>query len=369
MAEKIINDNKKCFLKKVKSKYILKQIFNNVNEIITLDIIRYNKSFKKNLNKKINDYKKHYSKIEIEIIPEENETGKFIHIHNENLKPYFHIYFNDSKVEVKRNYLNKDDDVKKIKVILDYRMKSLYGIFLTCRYVKKIKFIKFNRSDIKMFGYMFYECNSLEEIDISNFNTNNANNMRFMFYGCCKLKALNFSNFNTNKVIYMNNMFNGCSSLKELNLLNFNTNNVKDMSNMFYGCSSLKELNLSNFITNNVENMESMFYYCSSLKILNVSNFNTSNVIKMRPMFCFCSSLEELDLSNFNTKNVFDGSYMFFRCLSLKKLNILNFSFNMNDFQRMFDECNSLKNLICSNSAIEKLYINTFNGSNNNFSN
>ena len=294
MAEKRINDDNNCFLKKVRSKYILKQIFNNVNEIITLNIIHYNKRFQKKLNKKINDYKKHYSKIEIEIIPKENETGKFIHIHNENLKPYFHIYFNDSKVEVKRNYLNKDDDIKKIKVILDYRIKSLYGIFLTCRYVKKIKFIKFNRSDIKMFGYMFYECNSLEELDISNFNTNNANNMRFMCYGCCKLK----------------------------------------------------ELNLSNFNTNNVENMESMFYFCSSLKILNVSNFNTSNVIKMRSMFCFCSSLEELDLSNFNTKNVFDVSYMFFRCLSLKKLNILNFSFNWNDFQRMFDECNSLKNYI-----------------------
>ena len=205
MSEKRKNVFNKCFLMKVKSKYILKQIFDNVNEVITLDIIRYNKNFQKKLNKKINDYKKHYSKIEIDIIPAENEIVKFIHIHNEKLKSYYHIYFDDSKVEIKRNYLDRDDDVKKIKVILDYRIKSLYGLFFTCKCIKKIKFIKFNRNDIKMFGYMFYKCSLLEELDLSNFNTNNANNMSYMFYGCSKLKELNLSNFNTNKVTYMNN--------------------------------------------------------------------------------------------------------------------------------------------------------------------
>ena len=76
------NLNKTNLLIKVKSKYILKEIFDNLKENKKLDIIRYNKKVRKNLNKNIKDYIKEYSKIEIEIIPIENEIGKFININN-----------------------------------------------------------------------------------------------------------------------------------------------------------------------------------------------------------------------------------------------------------------------------------------------
>ena len=273
MAEKSSISNGCNSLKKVKSKYILKQIFDNIQENILLEIIRYNKNLKNKLSKRLEDYKKLFSKIEIEIIPLENHYGKFIHIHNKILEPYFHIYFNDSTNEIKRNYTTKDDQVNKIKVIIDYRLKSLYGIFLQCTFIKKINFIKFNRYDIKMFGYMFYNCSSLEELNISAMITDNATNMRCMFYRCSSLKKLNLSNFNTKKVINMSYMFNYCSSLKELNISNFNTSNVKDMSYMFDGCSSLKSLNISNFRTNNLINMERIFYGCSSIKEIKFIKF------------------------------------------------------------------------------------------------
>ena len=75
-----------------------------------------------------------YSSIEIEIKPVKNEYGKFIEMNEEN-KKYFHIYFNNNKEEIKRNYLNENDNVEKIKIIIDYQIKSFI-------YVQWMFFIK-----------------------------------------------------------------------------------------------------------------------------------------------------------------------------------------------------------------------------------
>ena len=45
-------------------------------------------------------------------------------------KIYYHIYFNDNKEEVKNKYeINKKDKVKKIKIIIDYQVKSFKDLF------------------------------------------------------------------------------------------------------------------------------------------------------------------------------------------------------------------------------------------------
>ena len=35
---------------------------------------------------------------------------------------YYHIYFNNN--EIKRNYLDKNDNVEKLNIIIDYQIKS-----------------------------------------------------------------------------------------------------------------------------------------------------------------------------------------------------------------------------------------------------
>ena len=109
-------------INKLRSKYILSQIFDNVRLIKKLEIARYNKNIKKKLKIKINDFKKEYSIIEIEIIPKENEYGKFIDLPKEKGESNYHIYFNDDKEEIKRKELYKNDKVNKIKVILNYKI-------------------------------------------------------------------------------------------------------------------------------------------------------------------------------------------------------------------------------------------------------
>jgi len=293
--------NNKNYINKVKSKYIVQQIFNNLSKIKLLEIIRYNKQLQNKLDIRIIDYIRNFSKIIIEIIPEDNHYGNFINIKDKN-DSFFHIYFNDNKEEVMKTYINADDKVSKIKIIIDYGIKSLNKLFRNCICIKIINFIKFNISHI--------------------------NNMSYMFYGCSSLKELNLSHFSSKNVQGMIDMFGECSSLQYLNLSNLNTNKVNNMSWMFFGCSSIVELDLSHFNTDNVTNMRSMFSGCSLLTKLNVSNFNTNKVKDMSWMFCNCYNIHELDLSNFKTDNVNNMNRMFYKCWSLSKLIIPNFHIN-----------------------------------------
>ena len=160
MAEIENNYNKNDKLIKIKRKYIVIKIFENLNQHILLDIIHYNKKYQKVMGKKLKDYKNEFLKIVIEIIPKENLYGKFINISNKNIRENIHIYFNDSQEEIKREIINEDDIVTKIKIIMNHKVKSLSELFYNCKCIKKINFIKFNRDDIQNMNNKFGECSS-----------------------------------------------------------------------------------------------------------------------------------------------------------------------------------------------------------------
>ena len=310
-------------LNNIKSKYILKIIFDMLGKKESLNIIKYSKRMQKKLNYNNNDYKEYsqtFSPIEIELIPLKNEYGAFINI--EENESNYHIYFNDEKKETKRTYLNKYEKVSKIRIIIDFQVKSFYKLFCGCKCIESIYFKKFFRNNIIDMSYLFSECISLKYLDLSHFNTDNVTDMKFMFSWCSLLQELNLSNFNTTKVTDMYAMFFKCSSLKELNISNLDTSNVLSMNSMFAECSSLKELNLSNFITNNLNDMGGMFCECSSLVQLNISNFTTNKVTNMNNLFYGCSSLNELDLSCFNIDNLIKMTDMFYNCSEKLKTKI-----------------------------------------------
>ena len=221
------------------SYYFLKNLFSILPKNRSLQIIKYNKAIQIALKININDYKnfcEKFTSIEIEIETIKNKFGKFIN--NEGEEAYYHIYFNDLNQEIKRNYVTKEDNnVTKIKIIIDYQISSFKRLFSYCKLIKSIFFKKFYR--------------------------NNITDMKEMFSNCSSLETIYFSNCNTINVTDMSGMFSFCSSIKELNLSNFIIENVNDMSGMFIGCSSLKELSLPNF-NNNMINMNGMFSGCAS---------------------------------------------------------------------------------------------------------
>ena len=114
-------------LRNLKSDYFIQKFFGYMTERKSLETIRYNKNIKKRINININHYKAYsekYSSIELDIIPLKGEYGDFINIEKIEEK-YFHIYFNDNKKkEIKNISLNKDDNVSKISIIIDYQIKS-----------------------------------------------------------------------------------------------------------------------------------------------------------------------------------------------------------------------------------------------------
>ena len=86
-----------------------------------LKIIKKNKKIQERLNISIDDYKECselYSSIEIKLKPADNKYGEFINIPKKE-KEHYHIYFDNSKEEIKRNYLEKNEKVKMIKIIID----------------------------------------------------------------------------------------------------------------------------------------------------------------------------------------------------------------------------------------------------------
>jgi len=289
-----------------------------------LRLFKYNKCLQKKLNITINDYKNRYYQTIIEIKPGEAKNNirenVFIRI-SRNCYNNYHIYFDNDKTEVKRNYIEYNEKIEKIKICIDYQVKSLKALFLYCN-VEEISFIKYRRKDITDMSLMFYGCHSLVNLDISKLNSENVKYMNLMFGNCKSLKSLDISNLNTEKVEKINLLFQGCSSLEKLDLSNFKTNNVNNMMGMFSFCSNLKKLNLSKFKTNKVTNMLGLFENCYSLQKLNLSNFKTDEVINMSYMFSFCTSLKFLDISNFKSNKVINMKYMFNHCESLVNLKI-----------------------------------------------
>ena len=217
----------KNLLEKVRSKYILKIILNPLSRMKLINLSFYNKKLRKFNDIKVDEYKQESLKIIIEIFPLEKESGKFINIRKGN-EPHFKIYFNNNnKKEINTQKITKKDYVYKIRVIIDPKTNAFYGLFNGCKIIKKIKFIRFNRTDIKNMNLMFYGCSSLKELDLSHFRTDKVNTMFRMFGYCSSLKKLNLFKFNTSKVKEMNSMFENCSFLEELNLSSFNTFNVE----------------------------------------------------------------------------------------------------------------------------------------------
>ena len=132
----------------IKSDYFLRKLYDNMPKKKKLEIVKYNKKVQKRLDLGVKDYKEYsetYSSIEIEIIPAKGEYGKFINI-KENDKLYYHIYFNDNKEEIKNKYkIDEKDKVTKIKVIIDYQVKSFKELFKGCECIKSINFTKIYR--------------------------------------------------------------------------------------------------------------------------------------------------------------------------------------------------------------------------------
>ena len=180
-----------CIMK-IRSKYILKEIFSYIKIYVCLELIKYNKNLQNRLKKTILDYK-NYSIIIIDIFPKQGAFGKFINIDLSKLKDFIAIYFikKEGNEKIERNFIKKDETINHITIILNTKgIKSLKGLFSRCDSILEIKFTYFLAGNIKYMDYMFAECSNLTKIDFKEFDTSSVLSMDYMFYKCSNLEEL-----------------------------------------------------------------------------------------------------------------------------------------------------------------------------------
>ena len=285
--------NNLILLDGVKSNYILTKLTQNLSRKTLLNMIRYNKQLQRKLNIELKDYEAYLqTEIELNFVQSYSNLEPINFINYVGDKNYYHIFYNDSEQEGK-----KEENIRKIRIIIDRYIKSFKKLFYRCE-AKEINIIKCNRKDIINMNSMFKECRFLKKLNISNLETEKVTNMGEMFSECSELKELDVSKFNTSNVKDMHLMFGNCKSLEQLDLQNFNTSKVNDMSYMFSHCTSLKKINLENFNTKNVINMEGMFFHCYSLIDVDISKFNFENFPIVYSMFAFCLKYLKHKISN-----------------------------------------------------------------------
>ena len=110
----------------LRSDYFLMKIFDYTTKMKSLEILKYSKKLQKRLNLNINDYKKYsqyYSSIELTLTLDNYKNDIFINI-PDSKREYYHIYFDDSIEEIKRNYLNEKENIKMIKITINHQVKS-----------------------------------------------------------------------------------------------------------------------------------------------------------------------------------------------------------------------------------------------------
>ena len=186
-------------LEKIKSDYFLQKIIEFMHQYKTLEIMKCNKRLQKRLNLTIKDYEKYsqlYSSIEIELKLVDNKFGDFIKIPKNEIQ-YYHIYFDDSTEETKRNYLQKNEKVNMINIKIDYQVTSFRGLFTSCDCINSIFFKKFYRNNIINMYYMFQGCSSLKELALSNFdNSTHSLNISVILVTLFVLKLEILNSFN-----------------------------------------------------------------------------------------------------------------------------------------------------------------------------
>ena len=152
---------KNLFIDKMKSKNI------RVNKS-SADINSYsNKNKKSKNNKKHNIDIKNNNKCSI------NHDNKIDKLKN-RIFDLMNVIDNFEKDYINSNkpiQIKEEDKVTKIKIIIDYQVKSFKGLFSWCKYIESINFKKFYRNNITDMSWMFNGCYSLKKLNLNNFNT------------------------------------------------------------------------------------------------------------------------------------------------------------------------------------------------------
>ena len=104
------------------------------------------------------------------------------------------------------------------------------------------------------------------DFNVSKWDMSNVKNMGYMFYKCYKFTGKGIGNWNVSNVKDIGSMFAGCENFN-CDLSNWDMSNVTDMGYAFIDCEKFKGKGLENWNVINVTSMRHMFDGCNKLTI------------------------------------------------------------------------------------------------------
>jgi surface protein len=267
------------------------------------------------------------------------------------------LYINEEKQQKFSKYFKPDKEGDyNIKIIFKKKIKDCSFMFSGCDNIKKIDLSSFDSSEVTNMYYMFGKCHYLQEIKLDNLNTENVTDMSYMFNVCSELEKIVFpKSFNTKKVTNIEFMFHNCYELNDISFGDFNTENVQYMRGLFGNCFKLKIIDISKFNTNKVTDMSYMFNKCNHLEelMINPKTFISKETKNMARMFEECNSLRNINLSSLNSEKVEYLNFMFKKCENLKNIDLSSLTILDNtNLINMFDGCSNLEKLDLSSLKI-----------------
>ena len=267
------------------------------------------------------------------------------------------LYINEEKQQQFSKYFKPDKEADyNIKIIFKNKIKDCSFMFSGCDNIKKIDLSSFDSSEVTNMYYMFGKCHYLKEIKLDNLNTENVTDMSYMFNTCSELEKIIFpKSFNTKKVTNIEFMFHNCYELNDISFGDFNTENVQYMRGLFGNCFKLKIIDISKFNTNKVTDMSYMFNKCNHLEelMINPKTFISKETKNMARMFEECNSLRNINLSSLNSEKVEYLNFMFKKCENLKNIDLSSLTILDNtNLINMFDGCSNLEKLDLSSLKI-----------------
>ena len=170
---KIISPQKENILNNIKSKFILRFIFDYIPENKRINLVKYNKILQQNLFDTIlgEIFQKYLIEIELTIDDKKNNNNKFFRFINPIYMKYCNIYLNnDYETNIKKNYIYSIEKISKIKIYLYNKDKNdLNNLFCNYFCLKEIKFIKCNMENINLKNIKGVYNDFIKYCDFSNF--------------------------------------------------------------------------------------------------------------------------------------------------------------------------------------------------------
>ena len=124
------------YFQNLKSNVLIKKVFCYLKQNKLLEIVKHNKNLQNKLNIAINNFKEYsqlHSSIEIELKVSKNKYDKFINMSGD--EDNYKIYFDNSTEEITRNYIEENEKVNIIKIIINDEVESFNELFKDCNII------------------------------------------------------------------------------------------------------------------------------------------------------------------------------------------------------------------------------------------